>query len=64
LRTGIHIALACAVEGLADRWEKAYGHFPGRFLTGGGAVAMEEHMSDAWTRANHLVLEGLAWIPG
>lgn len=63
LRAGIHIALACALEGLADRWEKTHGLFPGRFLTGGGAAAMDEHMSDAWTRTDHLVLEGLAWIP-
>jgi len=64
LRTGIHIALACALEGLTDRWEKVYGPFPGRFLTGGGAAALEEHLSVAWIRADHLVLEGLAWIPG
>jgi pantothenate kinase type III len=64
LRAGIHVALSCALEGLADRWEKDHGPFPGRFLTGGGAATIEEHMANAWKRADHLVLEGLSWIPG
>ena len=63
LHAGTHLAMACALEGLADRWEGIIGPFSNRFLSGGGAESIRKYLSKEWICEQYLVLEGLAWLP-
>ncbi len=58
-------ALACALEGLAKRFERELGRPSQRFLCGGDAAVMAPVLGPAWRREDHLVLRGLAlWGEG
>lgn len=60
--TGTAGALAAALEVLARRFERTLAIPVRRFLTGGDGPRLHPWLREDWEPAEHLVLEGLAWM--
>ncbi|MAW61134.1 MAG: hypothetical protein CMJ94_09875 [Planctomycetes bacterium] len=60
VRAGTALALAAAIDALAQRWEQELDAPTARYLTGGDADRLQPLMDPRWQRGEDLVLLGLA----